>query len=414
MNTWVLFLKMKRINIFTRSFPLGNNETFLESEIYVANQNQCSVRIIPVIKDVGERKCSCCVYPNLAYSTIWTKICVFFKLLISKWFWLLPFQREYSPKTLVHYWAGIKYLYAALGVKEYLKKNRDLFEKEDVYYSYWFNYICLGLVLAKTDCSYYSDIQIVSRGHGYDVFTELRGLYFPYRELMFKKIQKIYSVSEEGEKYLKKKHLKFVSKISVSKLGVLLVNKDFAPVLYDGKHVMVVSCSSVIDLKRVSLIYDSLLFFLEQNPELEIDWWHFGDGLLFDKLEEYISYKKMPNLDVHLAGRLRNVEVLHQYSFLKPNVFVNLSTSEGIPVSIMEAISFGIPIIATDVGGNKEVVTIETGKLLPVNFDFCDFNQSLLDILNDMTLRDSAFSFFCKNFSASKNYYEFYDLLNQT
>ena len=32
------------------------------------------------------------------------------------------------------------------------------------------------------------------------------------------------------------------------------------------------------------------------------------------------------------------------------DLFVNMSLSEGIPVSIMEAISFGIPIIATNVG----------------------------------------------------------------
>ena len=44
--------------------------------------------------------------------------------------------------------------------------------------------------------------------------------------------------------------------------------------------------------------------------------------------------------------------------------FINLSDSEGIPVSIMEAMSVGIPIIARDVGGNREIVTNNNGCLL--------------------------------------------------
>ena len=33
------------------------------------------------------------------------------------------------------------------------------------------------------------------------------------------------------------------------------------------------------------------------------------------------------------------------------HVFLNVSSSEGVPVSIIEAMSFGIPCIATNVGG---------------------------------------------------------------
>ena len=48
--------------------------------------------------------------------------------------------------------------------------------------------------------------------------------------------------------------------------------------------------------------------------------------------------------------------------------YVNLSTSEGIPVSIMEAMSYGIPVVATDVGGTSEaVVTGRSGLLIGVD-----------------------------------------------
>jgi len=46
-----------------------------------------------------------------------------------------------------------------------------------------------------------------------------------------------------------------------------------------------------------------------------------------------------------------------------------VSETEGLPVSMMEAISFGIPILSTDVGGCKEIVTSETGILIKKDFD---------------------------------------------
>jgi colanic acid/amylovoran biosynthesis glycosyltransferase len=47
------------------------------------------------------------------------------------------------------------------------------------------------------------------------------------------------------------------------------------------------------------------------------------------------------------------------------DLFINTSSSEGLPVSIMEASSFGIPTIATNVGGTGEIVRDgETGFLL--------------------------------------------------
>ena len=38
------------------------------------------------------------------------------------------------------------------------------------------------------------------------------------------------------------------------------------------------------------------------------------------------------------------------------DVFILPSKSEGLSVTILEAMAAGIPVIATDVGGNKEVI----------------------------------------------------------
>ncbi len=47
------------------------------------------------------------------------------------------------------------------------------------------------------------------------------------------------------------------------------------------------------------------------------------------------------------------------------DIFVNPSYSEGLGISVMEAASIGLPIIATDVGGTREIITTDkTGILI--------------------------------------------------
>ncbi|WP_241380179.1 glycosyltransferase, partial [Escherichia coli] len=65
---------------------------------------------------------------------------------------------------------------------------------------------------------------------------------------------------------------------------------------------------------------------------------------------------------------------------LKPSVFVNLSSSEGLPVSMMEVASLGIPIIATGVGGVGEIVSSDNGHLLPAEFTDAQASDALVQL----------------------------------
>lgn len=48
------------------------------------------------------------------------------------------------------------------------------------------------------------------------------------------------------------------------------------------------------------------------------------------------------------------------------DVFVNASRAEGLSNSVLEALAVGLPVVATDIGGNRELITPErTGLLVP-------------------------------------------------
>ncbi|KPH94922.1 glycosyl transferase [Pseudoalteromonas porphyrae] len=84
-----------------------------------------------------------------------------------------------------------------------------------------------------------------------------------------------------------------------------------------------------------------------------------GDGSLKSTLNA-LTLKMGLQERVHFLGNVQNMEVF--YSSI--DVMCLFSQREGLPLSILEAMACGKPIVASDVGGIHEVVTPEQGILV--------------------------------------------------
>lgn len=108
-----------------------------------------------------------------------------------------------------------------------------------------------------------------------------------------------------------------------------------------------------------------------------------------------------------------NSKILDLYAKEDFNLFVNTSSSEGLPVSIMEAMSFGIPVVATDVGGVREIVKDGSNGYL-LEKDFTEDELSSL-IEKFIQMPEGEYQRFCtearktweERFNAKKTYEEF-------
>jgi colanic acid/amylovoran biosynthesis glycosyltransferase len=84
---------------------------------------------------------------------------------------------------------------------------------------------------------------------------------------------------------------------------------------------------------------------------------------------------------VELAGTLPSESVMEMMR--KSDVFVNPSHSEGLPTTVLEAASLGMPIIATDVGGSNEIIVHTRSGLLVPPRRVDRLREALCDVLAD-------------------------------
>lgn len=364
-------------------FPFGNGEAFLEAEINILASTFRNIDIIPLNFGGDERKLPKNVNViNLSEieGTARGALSYFFKAKMK-----LSFLMD-----IRYQWQNFKQIMVKSDMLFNFLKN-----KEGVHYSYWMDEWATILSLVKNRGRIDG---FISRAHGFDLYEERAKLgYRPWRQFVLGNITKVYTVSRMGAEYLNELYPNHKKKFTHSYLGSADYGRSN---LVNNESFHLVSCSNVIPLKRVDRIVKALAI-----TKAKIQWTHIGTG------GEIVAVKKLaenlpPNVTHEFLGSISHDEVMNHYKNNTVDCFINVSTTEGLPVSMMEAISFGIPILATDVGGVREIVTNQTGTLLAA-----DFTDELLALeIENLVGRKASFSkdeireFWSKNFSAKENY----------
>lgn len=225
-------------------------------------------------------------------------------------------------------------------------------------YSFWFHDTALAACWLKRE---YRCLRAVARAHGYDLYhNRARCGHLPCREYQLEGLDAIIPCSKDGTAYLTKNYPEYSGKIRTGYLGTRWL-PDRSGELRDDVFKLV-SCSAVTDIKRVTLIADALRILDARG--VGIEWTHYGDGPELSAVKA--RTQGFCSVNCLFPGNVPNAELLCEYGKKHYDLFVNASSSEGLPISIMEASGHGIPVLATDVGGTHEIVIDGgSGKLLP-------------------------------------------------
>lgn len=395
---------MRNIKLFTISYPFGNGEQFLQDEIdFISKDPETNVEIVPFYSHGELRELPANIHVNTSLSD-------FIESNSEKRIYPLMFGLLNIIKGIFrHPLKGISSLRDVAGfvhhgeiVKKWAIKN---ISPKDTLYTYWFERVTYGLALFKEKTS--SNNPLITRAHGYDVYEARRKHgYIPFRLFSLSYLSQVFCISNDARNQIESTY-GHGHKLLVSRLGI----SDNGKILSKGDEALVfVSCSSIIPLKRLDLILKSVVNFCLENSEKEVSWQHFGEGdqSIIDPLITDIP----KNLKIHFHGQISNDELIEFYQNNYVDLFINLSDFEGIPVTIMEAISFGIPILARNVGGMSEIVNESNGFLLNADFEMEQTVQALTQIITSSKLREGARLTFEKYFNASKNYSDFYQMID--
>lgn len=168
----------------------------------------------------------------------------------------------------------------------------------------------------------------------------------------------------------------------------------------------------MVKLKRIELIIDSLSIL----PDVKFEWHHFGDGVERERIQKYAK-KQLNSNQYHFHGLIENELLMSWYVSNPVDLFLNVSETEGLPVSIMEAMSFGIPVIATNVGGTNEIVVDNyNGFLVDRDFEVTQLADLIryftkIDSRAVLEIREKARRTWEHNFNSDVNFAVFYNEL---
>jgi len=290
-----------------------------------------------------------------------------------------------------------------------IKRFNDPSNFKFVFYSYWLTESAFAAVLLAKR---FPDSIAVSRCHGYDLYEyRQRSNYLPMRRFLLNFLTGVYSISLDGYQYLKNRYPGYNQKLNVAYLGTLEKGKG----IYSSikSPLKLVSCSAVVPLKRLNKIIESLKYL----TEFDVHWTHLGDGPDLEEIKR-LSASLPKNITTKFLGRLSPDKIYEFYIENECHLFLNVSEFEGIPVSIMEATSFGIPVIATDVGGTIEsVVNGTSGYLINKNFEPSELASIIKSVFNLDTvkygdLRVQSRKIWESKFSAESNFSSFFKELS--
>ena len=125
------------------------------------------------------------------------------------------------------------------------------------------------------------------------------------------------------------------------------------------KGIKIVTVGRLSQQKNQKLLIDAVEKVSVKYSEVSLT--VLGDGPLRKDLEDYLERKSLLNM-IHLMGNVGNVE---EY-FSESDIFALSSSYEGLPLVVLEAMAAGLPIVSTDVGGVKDIVT-DNGILVEAN-----------------------------------------------
>jgi len=219
-------------------------------------------------------------------------------------------------------------------------------------------------------------------------------------------LKDVVAVSESAKRSVEKRYNWKQDSIKQIKNGVKVVNytndhdKDCEKIIKLGV------VSRLIPLKNIPMLFKAVSQ-LSQRDADKFSIQIFGDGSEKDKLQDIANKLKTDGIEIKFHGNVIDENDIYN-SF---DVLVMCSDTEGLPMSILEAMGYGLPVISTRVGAIPDVITHEKNGWLYETRDVNSLKEILENIVNSpreiYELGESAKKFIDENYAISLIYSDY-------
>ncbi|BES71680.1 glycosyltransferase [Marinobacter nanhaiticus D15-8W] len=167
-----------------------------------------------------------------------------------------------------------------------------------------------------------------------------------------------------------------------------------------------------VPVKRIDLFIDTIAL-LRQTHEIDVIGVIYGDGPLLSSMKEYAALKAPDAIE--FKGFVSNVP----QELTGADVLLMPSDHEGLPMSLLEAVSIGIPVVAHNTGGIPEVLDGGACGILVTDHSPTGYASAIAGLISDeeflSAISAKARQYVEREFSANQNirkYQELYERLS--
>lgn len=231
-------------------------------------------------------------------------------------------------------------------------------------------------------------------------FPLIEAIYRILEYFIFKRANVIVAVSNKVKESFENVHKNISDKIIVLPVGVDMdefkpLDKDYLRQKYDiGEETKVLLFAGVLEeRKNIGLLIRAFRYVQERYPDSIL--LIVGDGPLRSSLEKLVEELKIKS-KVWFLGEVSREQLPESYNLA--DVFALPSLSEGSPTVVREALACGIPVVSTDVGDVKEIITDPLlGTVVNTYTDERVFAEALIETIENIDKNNEEIKKRCRD-----------------
>ncbi len=425
-------IKFKTLVLFVSSYPSPIGEMFIENELKILQDKFDKIWIIQT-KFLENYNYFRLFRPNnsekkIIYESKINKAQSIVRFFLSNYFFSeISTILKTFPKKLFNYkiYKDLIYYYLGSEKKKYWLKNfitdNNIDLKTTLFYTYWCDENTFLLSRYNREIA---KIDYITRLHNWDLYFERQNSkHQPFRNLIFNNSFKTIPISKHGENYCISKITNLLkSRFRTSYLGV--ENFDTNPQYKYTSYKEETYGLKILTISFISPIkgLENLIHSLGKIKDIELHWNHIGWGEsayeneIKNQVAQLITNNQ--NIKVTFHGKLSPSNIQDFLENKPIDLMINCSAKEGIPVTLMEAASAGIPILAYRIDGIPEIVMDNYNGFL-VDPSLKDFSAEIqkfhhLKKEDKKRMSENAQTMQRNNFNAVTNYNKFIEILSVT